>query len=30
LNKYPEMLTKDAVVVIEKALLDKYSKIDEP
>jgi hypothetical protein len=30
LNKYPEMLTKDAAVVIEKALLDRYSKIDEP
>jgi hypothetical protein len=30
LSKYPEMLTKDAAVVIEKALLDRYSKIDEP
>ena len=30
LTKYPEMLTKDAAVVIEKALLDRYSKIDEP
>ncbi len=30
LRKYPEMLTKDAAVVIEKALLDRYSKIDEP
>jgi hypothetical protein len=30
LGKYPEMLTKDADVVIEKTLLDRYSKIDEP
>jgi hypothetical protein len=30
LSKYPEMLTKDAAVVIERALLDRYSKIDEP
>lgn len=30
LGKYPEMLTKDADVVIERALLDAYSKINEP
>lgn len=30
LAKYPEMLTKDSDVVIEKALLDTYSNINEP
>jgi len=30
LGKYPEMLTKDADVVIERALLDAYSNINEP
>jgi hypothetical protein len=30
LGKYPEMLTKDADVVIDKALLDTYSKVNEP
>lgn len=30
LGTYPEMLTKDAEVVIEKALLDGYSKVNEP
>ena len=30
LTTYPEMLTKDAAVVIEKALLDRYTKVDEP
>ena len=30
LGKYPEMLSKDAEVVIDKALLDTYSKVDEP
>lgn len=30
LDKYREMLTKDADVVIEKALLDRYSNGDEP
>ena len=30
LGKYPEMLTKDADVVVERALLDAYSNINEP
>jgi hypothetical protein len=30
LGKYPEMLSRDADVIIEKALLDVYSKMDEP
>ncbi len=30
LAKYPEMLTKDSDVVIEKALLEAYSNINEP
>jgi hypothetical protein len=30
LATYPEVLTKDADVIIEKALLDGYSKISEP
>jgi hypothetical protein len=30
LGKYPEMLTKDADVVIERALLNAYSNINDP
>ncbi len=30
LNKYPEVLTKDAGVIIDRALLDAYSRNTEP
>jgi hypothetical protein len=30
LGKYPEMLSKEADVIIEKAVLEEYSKLDGP